>query len=138
MPFAQPDLYLAFAFGMLFAQLAGLLRVAEKLLLSEAFLAYEALQISLVSKMLPLDKLLPFALSCAAKLVALQAASMRVTKALMKRSRTAAIIDTMRAENELFGAMLLVSEAKEAFTSFFAKRKQDFFMRFIKLEVDKW
>ena len=73
-----------------------------------------------------MDELLPFAQRQAAKLVALPAASIRTTKALMKRSRTAAITDTMKAENERFGAMLLAPEAKEAFTAFFEKRKPDF------------
>ncbi|UUZ51004.1 hypothetical protein LP420_16160 [Massilia sp. B-10] len=53
-------------------------------------------------------------------------ASIRTTKALMKRARTGPINDTMAAENQLFGAMLLAPEAKEAFTAFFEKRKPDF------------
>jgi enoyl-CoA hydratase/carnithine racemase len=126
MPFAQLGLCPEFASSLLFPQLAGYPRAAEKLLLGEAFLAQEALQLGLVSKVLPLDELLPFAQRQAAKLVALPAASIRTTKALMKQSRTAAITDTMKAENERFGAMLLAPEAKEAFTAFFEKRKPDF------------
>jgi enoyl-CoA hydratase/carnithine racemase len=126
MPFAQLGVCPEFASSLLFPQLAGYPRAAEKLLLGEAFLAQEALQLGLVSKVLPLDELLPFAQRQAAKLVALPAASIRTTKALMKRSRTAAITDTMKAENERFGAMLLAPEAKEAFTAFFEKRKPDF------------
>ena len=80
----------------------------------------------LVSKVLPLAEMLPYAQKQAAKLVALPAASIRTTKALMKRARTGAINDTMAAENERFGAMLLGAEAKEAFTAFFEKRKPDF------------
>ena len=126
MPFAQLGVCPEFASSLLFPQLAGYPRAAEKLLLGEAFLAQEALQLGLVSKVLPLDELLPFAQRQAAKLVALPAASIRTTKALMKRSRAAAITDTMKAENERFGAMLLAPEAKEAFTAFFEKRKPDF------------
>jgi enoyl-CoA hydratase/carnithine racemase len=126
MPFAQLGLCPEFASSLLFPQLAGYPRAAEKLLLGEAFLAQEALQMGLVSKVLPLDELLPFAQRQAAKLVALPAASIRTTKALMKQSRTVAIADTMKAENERFGAMLLAPEAKEAFTAFFEKRKPDF------------
>jgi enoyl-CoA hydratase/carnithine racemase len=106
--------------------LAGYPRAAEKLLLGEAFLAQEALQLGLVSKVLPIDELLPFAQRQAAKLVALPASSIRATKALMKRARTPAINEAMAAENKLFGAMLLAPEAKEAFTAFFEKRKPDF------------
>jgi enoyl-CoA hydratase/carnithine racemase len=126
MPFAQLGLCPEFASSLLLPQLAGYPRAAEKLLLGEAFLAEEAYQMGLVSKVLPLAEMLPYAQKQAAKLVALPAASIRTTKALMKRARTGAINDTMAAENERFGAMLLGAEAKEAFTAFFEKRKPDF------------
>ncbi|MGZ8314625.1 MAG: enoyl-CoA hydratase-related protein, partial [Telluria sp.] len=95
-------------------------------LLGEAFLAQEAFDMGLVSKVLPLAELLPFAQGQAAKLAALPAASVRATKALMKRSRTPAINDAMAVENKLFGAMLLAPEAREAMTAFMEKRKPDF------------
>lgn len=126
MPFVQLGLCPEFASSLLLPQLAGYPRAAEKLLLGEAFLAQEALQMGLVSKVLPLDELLPFAQRQAAKLVALPAASIRTTKALMKRSKTALANDTMTSENQFFGAMLQAPEAKEAFTAFFEKRKPDF------------
>jgi hypothetical protein len=65
----------------------------------------------LVSKVVPAAELRDFAQKQAAKLVALPAASIRTTKALMKRARTGPINDTMAAENQLFGAMLLAPEA---------------------------
>lgn len=126
MPFAQLGLCPEFASSLLLPQLAGYPRAAEKLLLGEAFLAQEAFEMGLVSKVLPLADLMAFAQGQAAKLVALPAASIRTTKALMKRARNGAINDSMKAENELFGAMLLAPEAKEAFTAFFEKRKPDF------------
>ena len=126
MPFAQLGLCPEFASSLLFTQLAGYPRAAEKLLLGEAFPAQEAFQMGLVSKVLPLDELHSFAARQAAKLVALPAASIRATKGLMKRARTQAATDQMAAENQLFGAMLVAPEAKEAFTAFFEKRKPDF------------
>jgi len=126
MPFSQLGLCPAFASSMLFPQLAGYPRAAEKLLLGEAFLVQEAFEMGLVSKVLPLEELRPYAQRQAAKLVALPAASIRATKALMKRAKTGPVNDTMAAENQLFGAMLLAPEAKEAFTAFFEKRKPDF------------
>ena len=126
MPFAQLGLCPEFASSMLFPQLAGYPRAAEKLLLGEAFLVQEAFEMGLVSKVLPLEELRPYAQRQAAKLVALPAASIRATKALMKRAKTGPINETMAAENQLFGAMLLAPEAKEAFTAFFEKRKPDF------------
>lgn len=126
MPFAQLGLCPEFASSLLFSQLAGYQRAAEKLLLGEAFSAQEALEMGLVSKVLPQDELRAFAQSQAAKLVALPAASVRTTKALMKRSRTPAINEAMAAENQLFGAMLVAPEAREAMSAFMEKRKPDF------------
>lgn len=126
MPFAQLGLCPEFASSLLFPQLAGYPRAAEKLLLGETFLADEAYHMGLVSKVLPLADLLPHAQQQAAKLVALPAASIRATKALMKLSKTGPVNDAITAENKLFGAMLLAPEAKEAFTAFFEKRKPDF------------
>jgi enoyl-CoA hydratase/carnithine racemase len=126
LPFSQLGLCPEFASSMLLPQLAGHARAAEKLLLGEAFLAKEALEMGLVSKVLPVDELRAFAQGQAAKLVALPAASIRATKGLMKRAKAASIMDAMAAENTLFGAMLQAPEAKEAFTAFFEKRKPDF------------
>ncbi len=126
LPFSQLGLCPEFASSMLLPQLAGHARAAEKLLLGEAFLAKEALEMGLVSKVLPVDELRAFAQGQAAKLVALPAASIRATKGLMKRAKAASITDAMAAENTLFGGMLQGPEAKEAFTAFFEKRKPDF------------
>jgi enoyl-CoA hydratase/carnithine racemase len=126
LPFSQLGLCPEFASSLLLPQLAGHPRAAEKLLLGEAFPAQEAFEMGLVSKVLPAAELRAFAGQQAAKLVALPGASVRATKALMKRPRLDAIKDTMAVENEKFGAMLQGPEAKEAFTAFFEKRKPDF------------
>ncbi len=126
MPFSQLGLCPEFASSVLLTQIAGYPRAAEKLMLGEAFLAQEALEMGLVSRVLPAAELLAFAQGQAAKLVALPASSIRATKQLMKASRKGLISETITAENKLFGAMLAAPEAKEAFTAFFQKRKPDF------------
>jgi len=126
MPFVQLGLCPEFASSLLLAQLAGFPRAAEKLMLGEAFLAPEALEMGLVSKVLPVAELHAFARAQAAKLVALPASSVRATKQLMKSSRNEAVKAKMFEENEFFSAMLNAPEAKEAFTAFFEKRKPDF------------
>ena len=126
MPFTQLGLCPEFASSLLVAQTAGYTRAAEKLMLGEAFLAQEALQMGIVAKVLPAAELLPFAQAQAAKLVALPAASIRATKALMRRPRAAIVAETITVENKQFSAMLTGAEAKEAFTAFFQKRKPDF------------
>lgn len=126
MPFSQLGLCPEFASSVLLTQIAGYPRAAEKLMLGEAFLAQEALEMGLVSRVLPAAELLAFAQGQAAKLVALPASSIRATKQLMKASRKGLISETITAENKLFSAMLTAPEAKEAFTAFFQKRKPDF------------
>jgi enoyl-CoA hydratase/carnithine racemase len=126
MPFVQLGLCPEFASSVLFPAVAGYPRAAEKLLLGEAFSAQEAFEMGMLSKVLPLDELQPFAMRQAAKLVALPAASIRATKSLMKQSKQAGTEAAISAEIELFSAMLQAPEAKEAFTAFFEKRKPDF------------
>ena len=126
MPFSQLGLCPEFASSLLVTQAAGYTRAAEKLMLGEAFLAQEALEMGIVARVLPAAELLAFAQGQAAKLVKLPAASIRTTKALMKRARSALVKETIAAENERFSAMLSGGEAKEAFTAFFEKRKPDF------------
>ena len=80
----------------------------------------------LVNRVLPADELLEIALQQAAKLVALPAASIRLSKRLMKGNQLAAIEAQMADEGRHFRTMLSALEAKEAFTAFFEKRKPDF------------
>ncbi|BBB64980.1 enoyl-CoA hydratase [Undibacterium sp. YM2] len=126
MPFTQLGLCPEFASSMIFQQIVGYQRAAEKLMLGEAFTAAEAFEIGFVNKVLPLEELLPYAQQQAAKLVALPAASIRATKRLMKGNQPAAISAKMTEENKYFSAMLNAPEAKEAFMAFFQKRKPDF------------
>jgi enoyl-CoA hydratase/carnithine racemase len=126
MPFVQLGLCPEFGSSLLLTQIAGYPRAAEKLMLGEAFGAQEALEMGLVSKVLPVAELRAFAEGQAAKLVALPASSIRATKQLMKAARTAPVAEAIAAENVYFGKMLSSPEAREAFTAFFQKRKPDF------------
>jgi len=126
LPFTQLGLCPEFASSMLLPQLAGYQRAAEKLLLGEAFSATEAQEFGLVSRVVPVAELDAFAQAQAAKLAALPASSLRVTKRLMKGAQADAVQQRMMEENRQFGAMLGADEAKEAFTAFFEKRRPDF------------
>jgi len=126
MPFTQLGVCPEFASSMLFPQMVGYPRAAEKLLLGEAFTAEEAYDMGLVSKITPVADLVELAHGQAAKLVALPASSLRVTKRLMKAAQAEAISVRMAEENKYFGEMLMANEAKEAFTAFFEKRRPDF------------
>ena len=126
MPFTQLGLCPEFASSMLFQQVVGYPRAAEKLMLGEAFGAQEAYDMGLVSQVLPLAELMEFAHGQAAKLAALPASSLRVTKRLMRGAQAEAVNARMMEENKHFGEMLVSKEAKEAFMAFFEKRRPDF------------
>ncbi|WP_423680786.1 MULTISPECIES: enoyl-CoA hydratase [unclassified Undibacterium] len=126
MPFTQLGLCPEFASSMIFQKIVGYQRAAEKLMLGEPFSAQEALEMGFVNKVVPLEELLPYAQQVAAKIVALPAASIRVTKRLMKANQPAEVSAKMLEENKHFAAMLHGPEAREAFMAFFQKRKPDF------------
>jgi enoyl-CoA hydratase/carnithine racemase len=126
MPFTQLGLCPEAASSLLLPHIAGYQRAAEKLLLGESFNAEEARDMGIVNRILTVDELLPFAQQQAAKLAALPASSIRVTKHLMKKNRVAATEAQMTAEIEHFAKMLTAPEAKEAFMAFFEKRRPDF------------
>ena len=126
MPFSQLGLCPEFSSSLLLPRLVGYQRAAEKLMLGEAFLADEAQAMGLVNRVLPADQFDAFVLAQAAKLAALPASSVRITKQLMKRGVASDIDQQMAAEGEHFRRMLSAPEAKEAFTAFFEKRKPDF------------
>ena len=126
MPFTQLGLCPEAAASLLLPHVAGYQRAAEKLLLGEAFSAQEAYEMGMVNRILPLEEVLPFAQQQAAKLTALPASSIRVTKQLMKKNRVTATETQMVAEIEHFSKMLTEPAAKEAFTAFFEKRRPDF------------
>lgn len=125
-PFAQLGLCPEFGSSVLLPQIAGHARAAEKLMLGEPFLAQEAYEMGLISKVLPAAEVLAYAQGQAAKLAAMPATSIRNTKRLMKSGSSASLKAVMQTEGLLFGEMLLAPEAKEAFKAFFEKRKPDF------------
>lgn len=126
MPFVQLGLCPEAASSLLLPQLAGYQRAAEKLLLGEVFLAEEAREMGMVNKVLPVAEVLPFAMKQAAKLAALPATSVRVSKQLMKQGLAVKVEGQMDTEVKYFATMLQAPEAKEAFAAFLGKRKPDF------------
>ncbi len=126
MPFSQLGLCPEYASSLILPRLVGFHRAAEKLLLGEAFSAREACEMGLGNAVVPVADVLEEARCAAAKLVALPATSVRITKQLMKKAMVAEVREQMQAENQHFAAMLGAPEAREAFTAFFQKRKPDF------------
>ncbi|MFM0003218.1 enoyl-CoA hydratase [Paraburkholderia dipogonis] len=126
LPFTQLGLCPEAASSLLLQRVAGYQAAAEKLLLGEAFDAAEAQRMGFVNRLLPAAEVDAFAVSQVAKLAALPASSLRVTKSLMKRASHQELRTQMSEEAVHFGKMLLAPEAREAFKAFFEKRKPDF------------
>ncbi len=106
--------------------IAGHRKAAELLLLGEVFDAATALDVRLVNKVLPGAELLDYAQAKARQLAAQPAASVRLTKALMKKAGAAQFQEFMAYEGEQFIARVSSPEAREAFSAFMEKRAPDF------------
>lgn len=126
LPFANLGLVPEAASSLLLPLLAGHARAAELLMLGEPFDAATAREIGLLNAVVADGQALEHALARCRKLATQPAASIRLTKQLLKRGRQQLIAETMRAEAEIFRERLLSPEAREAFSAFFEKRKPDF------------
>lgn len=110
----------------LLPRLVGYARAAEKLMLGEAFYAEEALDMGLISRILPPHEVNGFAQAQARKLADKPSASLRITKQLMKKGNDASLKAIMDDELVQFGQLLRGPAAKEAITAFMERRKPDF------------
>jgi enoyl-CoA hydratase/carnithine racemase len=126
LPFANLGLTPEAASSLLLPLSAGHARAAEMLMLGEVFSAQTALDTGIANAVLPDGQVLAHALERCRKLIMQPAASLRLTKQLMKRAQQALIRETMSVEAEIFRQRLASPEAKEAFAAFFDKRKPDF------------
>ncbi|MDQ6638720.1 MAG: enoyl-CoA hydratase [Pseudomonadota bacterium] len=126
MPFVSLGLVPEFASSLIVPQLMGNVRAAEKLLLGDPFTGADAVEFGIANAVLPASEVVKHARRIAERFGALPPGAVRETKRLMRRSRSAAVLDTIDVEREVFGARLQSPEAKEAFSAFFEKRKPDF------------
>lgn len=126
LPFVNLGLCPELASSLLLPRLVGYQRAAELLLLGEAFGAQTAREFGLVNAVCPEEEVLETALQKARQLAAQPLASLRITKALMKRPIEAAVSKAIDEELELFIDRLKSPEAAEAFQAFVERRKPDF------------
>ena len=125
LPFVNLGLCPEAGASLLLPQIVGYPKAAEKLMLGEAFYAEEALEMGLINRIVPPHEVNAYAQSQAAKLAAKPAASLRVTKSLMKMAQTQ-LAPVMTEELKHFGALLQGPAAKEAISAVMEKRKPDF------------
>lgn len=106
--------------------LMGHQRAAELVFMGEPFTAKTAQEAGIVNKVFPDDQLLDEAWKRAQQLAAQPAASVRATKALLKRGREQAVAAAVEEEVVIFNERLRSPEAQEAFRAFSERRKPDF------------
>jgi enoyl-CoA hydratase/carnithine racemase len=126
MPFVGLGVVPEFGSSLIVPQLMGNARAAEKLLLGEPFTAAEAVECGIANAVLPADEVVRHARRVAERFNALPPGAVRETKRLLRRARSAALLETIAVEGQVFGQRLQSPEAKEAFSAFFEKRKPDF------------
>jgi enoyl-CoA hydratase/carnithine racemase len=126
MPFVALGLVPEAASSLLLPMIAGYQRAAELLMLARPFDAAKAHAAGIVTEIVPEAELFERARETALALAALPAASVRLTKQLMKHQLGEAIAAQMKEEGRIFAERLGSPEAKEAMNAFFEKRKPDF------------
>ena len=126
MPFVSLGLVPEFASSVFIPQLLGNVRAAEKLLLGDPFTGAEAVEAGIANAVLPAGEVALHARRVAERFNALPPGAVRETKRLLRRARSAAVLETIGVEAQAFATRLRSPEAKEAFGAFFQKRKPDF------------
>ena len=123
MPFVNLGLCPEAASSLLAVQLMGYHRAAEALLMGEPFLVDEALEMGLISRVLPPTEANAYAQAQAQKMASKPLPSLMETKRLMKAKQMPAVLACMQEEGQSFGRMLKEPAAVEAFSAFMEKRK---------------
>ena len=126
MPFVNLAVVPEFGSSSIVPARIGHLRAAELLLLGSRYDARHALELSLVTQVVPDQDLLSVATATAQKLAAKPVGALQASKRLIKQPFRQQILAAMKAENEEFSTQVRSADAKEALTAFLEKRAPDF------------
>src|SRR5213594_4120428 len=105
---------------------AGYLRAAELILTGQSFDARRAVELGLVTRVVPNQELLATATDTAQKLAQKAPAALQACKRLMKQSTREQLERAVKLENDEFAVRVRSAEAKEAFAAFLEKRPPNF------------
>jgi len=126
MPFVNLALVPEFGSSYSVPARSGYLRAAELILLGSRFDAKRAVELGLVTRVVPDQELLDIATDTARQLAEKAPAALQACKRLMRSSTREQLERAVKLENEEFSARVRSAEAKEAFTAFMERRKPNF------------
>lgn len=126
MPFVNLGLCPEAASSLLAPQRMGYGRAAQALLLGDPFMAEAALEMGLVSSIVPPAEASALAQRQALKLASKPISSLLQTKRFMKLGQSDAMAQRLADEAAVFARMLGEPAAREAFAAFMEKRLPDF------------
>jgi enoyl-CoA hydratase/carnithine racemase len=126
MPFINLALVPEFGTSYSLPARLGYLRAAQLILLGSPFDAKRALELGLVSRVVPDQNLLATATATAEQLAKKPASALSACKRLMKQASRERLKEAMRVENEEYSLRLRSADTKEALTAFLEKRAPDF------------
>ncbi len=126
LPFVNLGIVPEAASSLLLPAMCGHARAAELLMLGGRFDSRTALELGLITAVVPLDEVAAYALGKARQLLDKPLRSLLETKRLMKAPRAEQIQQVMEAELQILIDRLQSPEAAEALRAFFEKRKPDF------------
>jgi enoyl-CoA hydratase/carnithine racemase len=126
MPFINLALVPEFGASYSLPARLGHLRAAELILLGIPFDAKRALELGLVTRVVPDQNLLATATATAEQLAKKPASALSACKRLMKQASRERLKEAMKIENEEFSSRLRSADTIEALTAFLEKRAPDF------------
>jgi enoyl-CoA hydratase/carnithine racemase len=125
-PFINLALVPEFGSSYLLPRQLGYLQAAELLMLGERFSATRAIELGLVTAVVPVSEVMARATETAQKLARKPASALRACKDLLKRPEREQLKQSVARETEEFAAHVRSADAKEAIVAFFEKRAPDF------------
>lgn len=126
MPFVNLGLVSEFGSSYSIPARIGYLRAAELVLLGTRFNAKRAVELGLVTQVVPNEKLLATATETARNLAEKPPGALHACKRLLRASTRDLLEQAIKRENEEFSARARSAEAREAFAAFMEKRKPNF------------
>lgn len=126
MPFINLALVPEFGTSYSLPARIGYLRAAELITLAKRFDARRALELGLVTEVVPDNQILTTATDTAQKLAEKPTEALQACKRLMRQSTREHLERAVRAENKEYSVRLRGPETKEALTAFLEKRPPDF------------